>query len=49
MGKKTAKDLNRGQIIGQGRVNMLWPGLNAPVIRGRELVQQQKLPADPEW
>lgn len=43
-----AKDLNRGQIIGIGKENILWPGLNAPIIRGRELVQQQKLPPDPE-
>lgn len=27
---------------------MVWPGLSAPIIRGKELVQQQKLPEDPE-
>ena len=27
---------------------MLWPGLNAPIIRGKELIVQQKLPDDPE-
>lgn len=27
---------------------MVWPGLNAPVIQGRELVQQKKLPKDEE-
>jgi len=27
---------------------MLFPGLNAPVFRGKEMLQQQKLPADPE-
>lgn len=27
---------------------MVWPGLNAPVIRGRELISQQKLPEDPD-
>lgn len=27
---------------------MLWPGLTAPIIRGRELIQQQKLPEDPD-
>jgi small subunit ribosomal protein S5 len=42
------KDLNRGQIIGVGKANILWPGLSAPIIRGRELIQQQKLPEDPE-
>lgn len=48
VGKKMAKDLNKGQMIGVGKVNILWPGLNAPIIRGRELVQQQRLPEDPE-
>ncbi|XP_045612475.1 small ribosomal subunit protein uS5m [Procambarus clarkii] len=48
VGRKIAKNLNRGQIIGIGSENMVWPGLNAPVIRGRELVQQQKLPKDEE-
>lgn len=43
-----AKDLNKGQMIGVGKANILWPGLNAPIIRGRELVQQQRLPEDPE-
>lgn len=47
-GKKIAKNLNRGQVIGVGKVNMLWPGLNAPIIRGKELIVQQKLPEDPE-
>ncbi|XP_046401697.1 28S ribosomal protein S5, mitochondrial isoform X2 [Ischnura elegans] len=48
MGRKTAKNLNRGQVIGIGKANIVWPGLNAPILRGRELVQQQKLPEDPE-
>lgn len=26
---------------------MLWPGLSTPVIRGKELVEQQRLPDDP--
>lgn len=43
------KDLNRGQVIGVGKTNMLWPGLNAPIIRGKELVKQQKLPDNPDW
>lgn len=42
------KDLNRGQIIGVGKDNIQWPGLSAPIIRGRELVQRQQLPPDPE-
>lgn len=47
-GRIRIRDLNRGQVIGTGKVNMLWPGLSAPVIRGRELLKQQKLPDDPE-
>jgi hypothetical protein len=31
-----------------GKDNIIWPGLTVPVLRGRELVQQQKLPEDPE-
>lgn len=46
--RKRAKDLNRGQILGGGKINMVWPGLNAPIIRGKELIQQAKLPDDPE-
>lgn len=42
------RDLNRGQVIGVGKVNMVWPGLTTNVIRGRELVEQQQLPPDPE-
>lgn len=47
-GRIRIRDLNRGQLIGVGKVNMLWPGLSAPVIRGRELLKQQRLPDDPE-
>ncbi|XP_028170413.1 small ribosomal subunit protein uS5m [Ostrinia nubilalis] len=47
-GRIRIRDLNRGQIIGVGKINMLWPGLSAPVIRGRELLKQQRLPDDPE-
>ncbi|XP_044729959.1 28S ribosomal protein S5, mitochondrial [Chrysoperla carnea] len=47
--KKVAKNLNRGQVIGVGKANILWPGLSAPIMRGRELVQQQKLPTDPDY
>ncbi|XP_063232101.1 small ribosomal subunit protein uS5m [Bacillus rossius redtenbacheri] len=48
VGRKLARNLNRGQVIGVGQANMVWPGLNAPVIRGRELVAQQQLPEDKE-
>ncbi|KAJ8714125.1 hypothetical protein PYW08_007745 [Mythimna loreyi] len=47
-GRIRIRDLNRGQMIGVGRINMLWPGLSAPVIRGRELLKQQRLPDDQE-
>ncbi|XP_022818070.1 28S ribosomal protein S5, mitochondrial [Spodoptera litura] len=47
-GRIRIRDLNRGQVIGVGKVNMLWPGLSAPVIRGRELLKQQRLPDDQE-
>lgn len=42
------KDLNRGQVIGIGKTNIQWPGLSAPIIRGREIVQRQQLPPDEE-
>ncbi|CAH2245082.1 28S ribosomal protein S5, mitochondrial [Pararge aegeria] len=47
-GRIRTRDLNRGQMIGVGKINMLWPGLSAPVIRGKELLKQQRLPDDPE-
>ncbi|CAH0550383.1 unnamed protein product [Brassicogethes aeneus] len=46
--KKNIKDLNRGQVIGVGKANIVWPGLSAPIIRGKELVTQHQLPEDPE-
>nr|CAG4641693.1 EOG090X0689 [Eurycercus lamellatus] len=49
MGKKISKNLNKGQVIGVGKMNMVWPGLNSPVLQGRELIQQRKLPEDPEY
>ncbi|XP_033159482.1 28S ribosomal protein S5, mitochondrial [Drosophila mauritiana] len=42
-GKKVAKDLNKGQSIGFGKCGRIWPGLNSPIIRGNELISQQKL------
>ncbi|XP_074656446.1 small ribosomal subunit protein uS5m-like [Tubulanus polymorphus] len=48
IGKRKRTDLNRGQVIGEGEMNMVWPGLNAPVLKGREIVQQKELPANPE-
>ncbi|KAH8294788.1 hypothetical protein KR018_002863, partial [Drosophila ironensis] len=42
-GKKMPKDLNKGQSIGFGKNSRIWPGLNSPIIRGNELVHQQKM------
>ena len=28
---------------------MLWPGLNAPIMRGQQVVQQQQLPPNPDY
>lgn len=42
-GKRVAKDLNRGQTIGVGSRNFVWPGLNAPIVRGKTLIQQESL------
>lgn len=46
--KKTPKDLNRGQVIGVGKANIVWPGLNAPILQGKELVERRQLPPDKE-
>ncbi|XP_064622370.1 small ribosomal subunit protein uS5m-like [Lineus longissimus] len=48
-GARRKTDLNRGQIIGVGRSNMVWPGLNAPVMKGREMVKQKQLPTNPDF
>uniref|UniRef100_A0A803THG7 Small ribosomal subunit protein uS5m n=1 Tax=Anolis carolinensis TaxID=28377 RepID=A0A803THG7_ANOCA len=52
--KKLKKDLNRGQVIGEGRSGFLWPGLNAPVMKQgtmqavsqRNKEEQEKLQAE---
>ena len=31
-----------------GKNNIVWPGLNAPVLKGREVVSIKQLPPDPE-
>lgn len=41
------KDLNMGQRIGQGRSNVQWPGLNAPVVQGRDVLSIAERPPDP--
>lgn len=42
-GKRVVKDLNRGQTIGVGSRSFIWPGLNAPIVRGKTLIQQECL------
>lgn len=49
VGKKVAKDLNKGQQIGIGKKNVVWPGLNAPVVKGKEIVKQRELPLNKEY
>ncbi|KAH0622816.1 hypothetical protein JD844_025513 [Phrynosoma platyrhinos] len=52
--KKLKKDLNRGQVIGEGRSGFLWPGLNAPVMKQgtmqtvsqRDKEEQERLQAE---
>ncbi|KAJ1528782.1 hypothetical protein ONE63_007165 [Megalurothrips usitatus] len=40
---RVIKDLYRNQVLGDGKVKMVWPGLNTSVVRGRQIVQQEKL------
>ncbi|CAH1791852.1 unnamed protein product [Owenia fusiformis] len=48
VGRMRQRDLNRGQVLGEGlRSNFVWPGLNAPVIKGRQVIRQEELPPDP--
>ncbi|KAM6460976.1 small ribosomal subunit protein uS5m [Liasis olivaceus] len=30
--KRRTRDLNRGQVLGEGSLGFLWPGLNAPLV-----------------
>ncbi|XP_066538013.1 28S ribosomal protein S5, mitochondrial [Hoplias malabaricus] len=54
--RKLKKDLNRGQSIGEGQGGFLWPGLNAPVVKGGTLqsfskrgdMEQQEIRAELE-
>lgn len=32
-----------------GKANIRWPGLSAPIIKGRELIKQEQLPPDPSY
>nr|KAF6329090.1 mitochondrial ribosomal protein S5 [Pipistrellus kuhlii] len=52
--RKRRKDLNRGQIIGEGHSGFLWPGLNVPLMKDgamqtiaqRSKEEQEKVEAD---
>nr|XP_033792741.1 28S ribosomal protein S5, mitochondrial isoform X2 [Geotrypetes seraphini] len=52
--KKFKRDLNRGQVIGEGRSGLLWPGLNAPIVKSgtiqaigkRDKAQQEEIRAE---
>eukprot|EP00057_Strongylocentrotus_purpuratus_P015530 XP_011670004.1 PREDICTED: 28S ribosomal protein S5, mitochondrial isoform X2 [Strongylocentrotus purpuratus] len=46
--RRMKKDLNRGQMVGEGRAQIAWPGLNAPVVQGKEVLTIQKKLPDPE-
>jgi small subunit ribosomal protein S5 len=32
-----------------GEKNMVWPGLNSPIVQGKELVKQRVLPDNPDY
>uniref|UniRef100_A0A5S6R1M8 Small ribosomal subunit protein uS5m n=1 Tax=Trichuris muris TaxID=70415 RepID=A0A5S6R1M8_TRIMR len=44
---RRSTDLNRGQEIGRGPINTLWPGLNSPLTAGKELLEPKYLAPDP--
>lgn len=47
--KGLTKDLNLGQVIGQGRRKLNLPGMNAPVKLGSEIGVPSKGVDDPCW
>lgn len=48
-GKGLTKQLNRGQIIGVGRKNLILPGLNTRVRDGSEISSVTRGADDPAW
>ena len=48
-GKLMKQDLNRGQRLGSGRIKMVWPGLNAPVVTGRQTLSIKSLGTDEQF
>nr|AWD75463.1 28S ribosomal protein S5 [Callistoctopus minor] len=47
-GRKRKIDLHIGQILGDGQQQMVWPGLNAPVLKGKKLLSVENLPPNPD-
>ncbi|XP_029646154.1 28S ribosomal protein S5, mitochondrial [Octopus sinensis] len=47
-GRKRKVDLHIGQILGDGQQQMVWPGLNAPVMKGKKLLNVESLPHNPD-
>ena len=42
-----SKNLNLGQLIGHSmKRNIQWPGLNAPILAGRDYVKRHEIPVD---
>lgn len=48
-GKGKTKNLNMGQIIGEGRKRLNLPGLNSPVKAGDKIIKQTQDTPDPNW
>ncbi|XP_071962814.1 small ribosomal subunit protein uS5m-like [Antedon mediterranea] len=46
--RRRRKDLNKGQIIGEGQARMAWPGLNTPIIKNNQVQVIHKKDVDPE-
>lgn len=42
------KNLNKGQKLGVGKIEMVFPGLNAPILKGSVKVTRERLPDNPE-
>lgn len=42
------KDLYQGKALGDGKIKMVWPGLNTSVMRGRQIVQQERVKVEDE-
>lgn len=47
--KRLTRDLNRGQIIGQGRKKIIMPGLNSSVFTQNSVSQIERGQDNPEW